>query len=189
VKLQRYGEAGRAYLACAAKSPQDPMLQFDLARLYDKQGLPKDAAAAYKRALKLKPDPKTTVAILNNLAWLLSLDKETLDEAVDRAQEALRMYSKNPDLGSPGGSLLDTLGWIYFKKGDLTKARETLQKALQASPVQPTITYHMGRVFEGLGQLKPAIHYYIKALHFNPNFPEANDTRPRIALLRSRITD
>ena len=45
-----------------------------------------------------------------------------LDKAMGFAQKALTQRPEEP-------SVLDTVGWIYFKKGDTAKAIEYLERA------------------------------------------------------------
>jgi len=184
--LRRYEEANRDYLSCLAKDPKnpDPALQFDLARVYESQGLIEDAIATYRAVLQLNPPPGLMMAVSNNLAWQLSKDPETLDEALQNALKALEIQS---DGGKPDGNVLDTVGWIYFLKGNLEEAQKYVGQALERLPTQPTISYHMGRIFEAMDQPKAAFHNYVKALNTNPNFPEADDARPRIPILKEQI--
>lgn len=89
-----------------------------------------DAAVEdYKRALEL--DSGSTIAA-NNLAMLYAdHGKGNLDEAVRLAQGAVQ---KNPNV--PG--YLNTLGWVYYKKGLHAAAIEQLQKAVTMSVASKT---------------------------------------------------
>ena len=90
-----------------------------------------DESAAYPYARKLaEGDYKDNAMALNQLAWSIVDDNAKLkspdyDTAVAIAQRAAEV-SKNED-----AMILDTLGYAYFKKGDLDKAIETEEKAVQ----------------------------------------------------------
>jgi tetratricopeptide (TPR) repeat protein len=98
----------------------------------------------YRKALSL--DQNSTFAA-NNLAWLYAIHgKGNLDEAVRLAQSAVQ---SNPEVSS----FVDTLGWVYYKKGLYSVAAEQLRKARQRDETvarrnngapSPTFHYHLG---------------------------------------------
>jgi tetratricopeptide (TPR) repeat protein len=184
--LGDFEQANRDYLAAIAKSPEDAGLQFELGQVYEAKGLHEDAIATYRRALKLSSSPILLAGIHNNLAWLLAQKPETLSEATEHAEKALESFPQDAVSGIDG-NIYDTVGWIYFLAGQKEKAMENIQKAVRLLPHQPTITYHLARVFEEMGQPEAAAKYYMRALHLNPEFPEAEDARPRLGMLRSRL--
>ena len=184
-RLGQFEQATRDFLTCLAKTPQDPTLQFELAQAYEKEGLIEDAIATYKRVLKLDSAGNLAAGTANNLAWLLSQEEDTRDEALKYAKMALELSSVEGK--EPNGNILDTIGWVYFLRGDPEEAKKHVSLALRFIPNQPTITYHLGRICEELGEKKEAIHHYINALNTNPDFPEAGDARPRITMLRSQL--
>jgi thiol-disulfide isomerase/thioredoxin len=88
-------------------------------------------SAAYAYARKLaEGDFKDNASTLNALAWSIVDDGAALktpdyDTAVAIAQRAVEVTNS----GDP--MVLDTLGYAYFKKGDVDKAIETQEKAVQ----------------------------------------------------------
>jgi putative PEP-CTERM system TPR-repeat lipoprotein len=104
--------------------------------LEEKQRRP-DAVARYRKALDL--DPAAPVAA-NNLAWLYAEAGEHLDEALTLAQSA---KSQLPDRAE----IDDTVGWVYFKKGDFAMATDSFQDSIDASPDNPVFHYHLGLVY------------------------------------------
>jgi thiol-disulfide isomerase/thioredoxin len=92
-------------------------------------------AYAYARKLA-EGDFKDNAEALNGLAWSIVDDKATLktpdyDTAVAIAQRAVEI-TKGAD-----PMILDTLGYAYFKKGDLDKAIETQEKAVKLLDAHP----------------------------------------------------
>ncbi len=83
--------------------------------------------------------------------------------------------------------MLDTVGWVYFLSGQADEGRKLIEQALSILPNQPTINYHLGRIFEGTGQPKIAVVQYSKALDFDPEFPEADDARLRATRLATEL--
>jgi len=59
---------------------------------------------------------------------------------------------------------MDSLGWVYFKKGEDAMALKYLQKALRIVPSEPTILYHIGEVYLDMGDRVKALGYFERAL-------------------------
>jgi Flp pilus assembly protein TadD len=74
----------------------------------------------------------------------LAKDKATLDQALQYAEQAALLQPFKP-------GTRDTLGWIHYQRGDYTKARDELDKAVLFDPSDPTIRYHRGMSYLKLG--------------------------------------
>jgi len=94
---------------------------------------------------------------LNYLGYMLADQGRNLDEAVDLVTRALAEDDENP-------SFLDSLGWAYFKKGDLTQAEKLLSRASDALPTNSVVQDHYGDVLARLGRQKEALLAWEKAL-------------------------
>jgi len=66
--------------------------------------------------------------------------------------------------------LLDTLGWVYYRKGDLSQAATFIGRAIQKASNVPVINYHMGMVFYKQGKMEEAKEYLRKATEGNEEF-------------------
>ncbi len=153
--------------------------------LYDSLKDYDSAAQHYRKALEL--DPNTVIAA-NNLAWLYGVQgKGNIDEAVRLAQGAVQ---RNPQVAS----FLDTLGWIYYKKGLNAVAVEQLQKAVsidetaasrnKTSP-SPTYRFHLGMALKAKGDAEGARRELGVALRLADKapFPDADEARRELANL------
>jgi tetratricopeptide (TPR) repeat protein len=85
-------------------------------------------------------------------------------------------------------AVLDTLGWIYFRLAQYEHAIEEFRKSLSEAPDQAIVHYHLGLAYDRTNQKKSAIDALAKALALDPNFPEADQARQRLATLRNRST-
>jgi tetratricopeptide (TPR) repeat protein len=65
----------------------------------------------------------------------------------------------------------DTLGWIYFKMGDLARAESYLAPAWQLRQ-EGLVGDHLGQVYERQKRLSAALHMYNLALEANPRMEE-----------------
>jgi tetratricopeptide (TPR) repeat protein len=124
---------------------------------YSELGHWNEAFESYEKSLSLNPD---NVVVLNNYAYFLSQQRQKLDKAEQLATQAVKAEPDNP-------SFLDTLGWIYFQKGDYELARKYIKKALQYESVGPEVMEHMGDVMAKLDQPRAAKYWWNKALRID----------------------
>jgi tetratricopeptide (TPR) repeat protein len=134
------------------------------------------AERQYRRALEISPG---YVPAANDLAYLLANKGDSLGEALALAKLAKAAHPAN-------ASVLDTLGWVYFKLAQYDHAIDEFRKSLREAPDQAIVHYHLGLAYDGANQQKSALDALEKALALDPNFPEADQARQRIAALRNR---
>jgi Tfp pilus assembly protein PilF len=101
-------------------------------------------------------DPKHSNA-LNYLGYTYADLGQNLDEAEKLIKEALKY---KPD----DGYITDSLGWVYYKKGDFEKALQYLQKAVEIVPDDPIMLEHLGDAYLKLNDKINALKYYKKSL-------------------------
>ena len=100
----------------------------------------KQAVEYYEKALDL--DEKNATA-LNGLGFVL------VDTDMDLVR-GLRCCKKAVDMKPNNPAYLDSLGWAYFKNGELLEARTWLRRAVDAAPDVKEIKEHFKAV-TGLG--------------------------------------
>ena len=66
--------------------------------------------------------------------------------------------------------MLDTLGWLSYRRGDKAGARLNLDKAIKASPKDPEINYHLASLLKSTGQNAQARAHLKTALAGGRNF-------------------
>jgi tetratricopeptide (TPR) repeat protein len=143
------------------------------------------AAESYRKALG---KDQNAVIAANNLAWLYAVNgKGNLDEAVRLAQGVVQ---KNPNI--PG--FVDTLGWVYYKKGLYGAAVEQLQKAVtlderaakngNGTPAA-NYQYHLGMALKARGDKDAARRALEQAVRLSEKAPfaEAGEARNVLATL------
>jgi Tfp pilus assembly protein PilF len=82
---------------------------------------------------------------------------QSLDEAEDLIRRALVV---RPD----AGYVLDSLGWLFYKRGDYGAALQWLKRALENETNDPVIYEHLGDTYTKLNQFSEAVRYYQMAL-------------------------
>ena len=62
------------------------------------------------------------------------------------------------------GFYVDSLGWVYYRKGEYRQAIEQLERAVNLTSNDPTITEHLGDAYRKIGKLREAGNEYRDAL-------------------------
>ena len=132
-----YGQAEASYLRALELDPHMWQVAMKLGTLYARQGASDAAARAFRRAISAMPDAPEPY---NALAWLYAESGMRLDEALWSAQTAVSLRRIGPHL--------DTLGWVYYKRGMYDEAEQTLKEALSMEPGNPTYREHLMEVRE-----------------------------------------
>jgi tetratricopeptide (TPR) repeat protein len=114
--------------------PELMSLRFNLANLYTLQERYEDAERIYRSLLKHESG---LVATYNNLAWILSLQRDRLHEALEIANQAVSLLGTHP-------SLLDTRATVLLSLGKTEEAVRDLTEALALSP-SPTLYLHLAQ--------------------------------------------
>jgi tetratricopeptide (TPR) repeat protein len=136
------------------KNPKQFGVHMQLGTIHDLNGRPDLAETHYRKALEINPD---FAPAANNLAYNLAEQRKSLDEALTLAQKA---REKLPD--DPG--VMDTLGWVYARKGLWDSAIRELQDSLAKMPDNAAIHYHLGVAYAGKGDKENARMAFNKAL-------------------------
>ncbi|HKY29518.1 MAG TPA: tetratricopeptide repeat protein [Pyrinomonadaceae bacterium] len=165
--------------------PDDSTAYTMIGMLYDARKDYNAAAENYRKALVLNPN---SVLAANNLAWLYAVQGiGNIDEAVRLAQ---RVVQQNPQVAG----FVDTLGWVYYKKGLNEVAIEQLQNAVRideaaanrnkVSP-SPTYRYHLAMALKAKGDAEGAKRELGIALRLADRapFPYADEARKALATL------
>ncbi len=153
----RKAQAVETFEAAIRANSRDPSGYLSLALLYERDRDFANAVNVYERALGENPGFWFAA---NNLAFLLaetSARKEDLARAKALAEDAIKQRPNEP-------TLVDTLGWVYFRMGDYAQARGLIEQALATSPETDVLNYHMGAVLVKLGHKDAAREALKKAL-------------------------
>jgi len=108
----------------------------------------------------IKRDPNNSVA-LNALGYTLTVNSTRYREALELIEKAHKNDPKNP-------AIIDSLGWVNYKLGNLDKALEYLKKAYANYP-DPEVAAHLGTVLYKSGRTEEARKLFIKSMKAHPN--------------------
>ncbi len=84
----------------------------------------------------------------NDLAWILSEKGEELDLALALAKEAERL--------DPSANILDTVGWVHLKRGEVDRAIAVLEQAVELAPANVSIRAHLAEALQQAGESERA---------------------------------
>ncbi|MFY9706003.1 MAG: tetratricopeptide repeat protein, partial [Desulfobacterales bacterium] len=62
------------------------------------------------------------------------------------------------------GYITDSLGWVYYKMGDYSKALTVLKRAVELVPEDPVIMEHLGDAYLKANDKKNALQSYERSL-------------------------
>lgn len=140
-------ETSRRHLMRAYEARNDDEgTLLNLANVYEKLGRYEDAQACLEKLHALKP---TDATICNFFGYLLAEMGKDLDKAESLVREALKQEPDN-------GYYLDSLGWVYYQKGDYASAVIELEKASQRISDDPVILEHLGDAYRALRRFDKA---------------------------------
>lgn len=138
--------------------PRNTDLHYALGTILEKVNRFEESIQSMEKVLAL--DPQNADA-LNFIGYSYADRGMRLDHAEKMIVQALKIKPDN-------GYILDSLGWVYFKKNQYTKALNQLKRAIELLPDDPNVMEHLGDVYWKIGQSKKAIEYYRKAVNIDP---------------------
>lgn len=147
----------------------DSRSQYQLGTLYEQQGKPAEAIAAYREALRLDPEDTRS---LERMIMIYGARKDW-PNAVDCAEHWQEI---EPD--SPQARFVK--GWFEFAGGELRESAEDLEEALKSCPGSPEVNNAYGLVLAELGKQDRAEKTYRQVLD---RFPDFLPSRLNLAML------
>lgn len=154
---KRYTDAERdanAALGLSHDASDKESAWFILGAIYNDQKHYEEAEDMFRKSLAVNPHD---AMVLNDYGYMLVDRGVRLDEAISMIHSAVVEEPTN-------GSYLDSLGWAYFKQGNLPEAQQYLQQAASHDANDPTILSHLGEVYAKMGQPDRAEHTWERAL-------------------------
>ena len=131
-----------------------------------------DAAVLDLRSI-LSREPRNATA-LNALGYTLANRTGRLDEAHDLIREALALEPDEP-------AILDSMGWVLYKKGDYDASIQYLKRAYAGFP-DPEVAAHLGEVMWMNNNTEGARNIWRGALLKDPDHRVLRDTLQRLGV-------
>jgi tetratricopeptide (TPR) repeat protein len=131
-----------------------------------------------ERAIALNPQ---NAAALNYLDYTYAEMGVRLDEAESLVRRAL-------DIEPDDGFYVDSLGWVYYQRGDYRQALEHLERAVELAGEDATVIEHLGDVYDRLGQSREALRVYRDALGYADDPEQVERLRGKMGVLEGRLS-
>jgi Flp pilus assembly protein TadD len=170
--LADHGEADAAVAllqAALERHPRHPTLEYELSVLLERAGNVHDSVATLERLISERPEDSN---LLNALGYTLADHDLQLPRAERLIRRALLVTPDNP-------AVLDSLGWVRFKRGDVRGAVAILQHAY-AIGQDSDIAAHLGEALWKSSDESGARKVWAAALARDPAAPLLKSTLNRL---------
>ncbi len=166
LQLGNYEKAATLYGKVLVRAPENTDAMLGLAAISWKQGRPNAASGYYGRVLER--DPRNAHAQAGLIAILGSADPVAAETRL-----------KGLISREPSGFLYFTLGNLYADKRLWSQAQHAYFQAVQLDPDNPDYAFNLAVGLEHLGQSRPALDYYRRALDLSFRKGRANFDQER----------
>ena len=139
------------------KEPEQPDLLYDIALTAEKLERFDLVEASLRKLISVQPD---RAHAYNALGYSFA-DRNT------RLPEARKLIEKALELAPEDFFIIDSLGWVQYREGDLSGAAATLRRAFGGRP-DAEIGAHLGEVLWRLGERDEARRIWQEALKAGP---------------------
>jgi tetratricopeptide (TPR) repeat protein len=171
--LRDAGDFRGAYEALGealAKNPTSPDLLYDQAMAAEKIDRLDVMETNLRKVMQIKPD---YAHAYNALGYTLADRNLRLDEAKSLIDQALKLAPDDP-------FILDSLGWVLFRQGQLQEAADMLARAYKLRP-DGEIAAHLGEVLWAQGRQDEARKLWADSLKENASNETLQATIKRFA--------
>ncbi len=120
-----------------------------------------EAVAMLRVMVEEQPEDATR---LNALGFTLADAGRDLEEAEVHLRHAYR-------LGSEESFIVDSLGWLAFRKQSYELAERLLVRAMHGAMNDPEVLLHLGETYRARGKREEALACFVKALAAHPSRP------------------
>lgn len=154
---KQYGEAYQVLQQGLVKLPNHAVLLYEAAMMADKTGKHEVAEQDLRKLIQLNPQDANAY---NALGYSLLDRNERVSEAVALVEKALQLA---PD----DVSIMDSVGWGYYRSGKLDESVALLRRAFAGNP-DPEIASHLGEVLWARGDKDEANQLLQSSLKEHP---------------------
>ena len=137
--------------------PDSPELIYDFAMSAERLNKHDVMETQLREVIKLRPD---YAAAYNALGYSFADRNVRLNEAKTLIETAVKLAPNDH-------YMMDSLGWVHYRLGNLKQAAEYLRKAYDIQP-DPEIAAHLGEVLWKQGMVEEAKKIWADALLINP---------------------
>lgn len=149
---KRDQEAFDLYTNALEKFPKDTEITFSRSLIAERLGKVDLAIKDLQGIVDREPD---NAAALNALGYTLADQNRSLEKAMTYVKKAIEIEPSDP-------AIMDSLGWVYFRMGNLDEAEKYLRKAIELIK-DGEVAAHLGEVLWARGQKEEAMKIWNQA--------------------------
>jgi len=154
---QQFESAYQVLMLVLDKLPNQPEIIYEAAMLADKAGKHDVFEQMMRKLIEIEPGN----AQAHNALGFGLLERN------ERVPEAMKLVEKAYQLAPDDVGIIDSMGFGYYRLGNLSKSLEFLRRAYAANP-DPEIAAHLGEVLWAQGEKEQAKKMWSDALKANP---------------------
>jgi Flp pilus assembly protein TadD len=158
LQQEQYDKSAEVFLQGIRHNPKNADLHFNLGTAYDKLNRFDDVVQEMETAIKLDPHHADA---LNYLGYSYAERGIRIDQAVSLTKQAVALKPEN-------GYYVDSLGWAFFKSGQVSEALVELKRAAALVGDDPVIYEHLGDIYATQQRLSDAREAWLHALELDP---------------------
>ena len=128
------------------------------------------AEADFLRALEFVPDQPF---VLNYLGYSWAEQGRNLVRAREMIERAVQQRPND-------GAMVDSLGWVAMRQGDVAGAVKLLERATELAPGDATVNGHLGDAYWADGRRLEAVFQWRRALNLKPDPEETERLEGRL---------
>ncbi|NLD55413.1 MAG: tetratricopeptide repeat protein [Burkholderiaceae bacterium] len=168
-EAKRYQDAFDLLNAAVAKDPNAPDLLYDHAMAAERIDDIAVMEKSLRKLMELRPD---SAHAYNALGYTLADRNQRLPEALELIKKAIALMPDDPQI-------IDSLGWVYYRLGDMEKALQFLREAYAAKP-DVEVAAHLGEVLWTTGARDEAMKVWREASGREPKNEVLRGTLARL---------
>jgi len=159
LQKEQFEKAAQAFEEGIHHNPKNADLHFNLGTAFDKLNRFDDVVRAMETAIKLDPHHADA---LNYLGYSYAERGVRIDQALSLTRQAVALKPDN-------GYYVDSLGWAFFKSGQLAEALTEIKRAVALVGDDPVIYEHLGDIYAKQQRLSDAREAWLHALELDPS--------------------
>jgi len=159
LQSEEFEKASQAFLEGIRHNPKNADLHFNLGTAYDKLNRFDDVERAMETALSLDPHHADA---LNYLGYSYAERGIKIDQALSLTKRAVALKPEN-------GYYVDSLGWAFYKSGQLSEALTEIKRAVSLVGDDPVIYEHLGEIYMKQQKMTDARDAWLHSLELDPS--------------------
>lgn len=176
-ETKQYKKSAEMLKGAVAKFPEHIQLRFFYGSAQDRVGDKEGSIESMKKTIALDGEH---IQALNFLAYTYATQERNLDEAEELVRRAASLQPNN-------GFIMDTLGWVLFKRGKTTEAIRVLEAAYKIQPDESVIAEHLGDAYYHSQMPEKAKSLYVRAAELDKDGENTAKIRAKVVAVDRQV--